>query len=200
MDDRWHPGEIPRRGLEGLGDFEWIEDGLAWSLDSLFRHRLAVLAKANQRKAADTTPWVDDRVGDSFQDWVQQGGGFLVIHSGTSGYENIPSMRGLSAGAFASHPEQCPVTVEPVAGHPLCEGIESFTETDEHYVMHFDDASADVFLRSRSAHGVQPAGWRRTVGKGRVCVLTPGHRIEVWLRPEFRELLRRCLLWCGGEA
>lgn len=51
----------------------------------------------------------------------------------------------------------------------------------------------EVFLRTRSEHGVQPAGWRRREGEGRVVVLTPGHFPEVWLHPSMQRLLANAL-------
>ena len=95
------------------------------------------------------------------------------------------------------HPAQCPVTVEPVAGHPLTQGSVRFTAKDEHYFMALDDTQADVFLTTTSEHGTQPAGWTRTEGGGRVCVLTPGHNVEVWLHPAYQALIRNGLHWCG---
>ncbi len=198
IDDHWHPGAIPRKGLTGLGDFDWIDDGQEWTVERMHRYQFLVLVKANQINSENTDPWADDTTGDAFDSYVRWGGGLLVIHSGVSGYEKIPSMRGLPAGAFASHPPQCSVTVEPLAGHPMCEGVQPFTEIDEHYFMHFDDPAADVFLHSRSDHGIQPAGWTRQVGRGRVCVLTPGHNLEVWLNPDFQRLLRNSLAWVSA--
>jgi type 1 glutamine amidotransferase len=63
--------------------------------------------------------------------------------------------------------------------------------------MDLDDAQADVFLAARSEHGVQPGGWTRTEGSGRVCVLTPGHNLEVWLHPAYQALILNGLQWCG---
>jgi type 1 glutamine amidotransferase len=100
-------------------------------------------------------------------------------------------------GVFVKHPPQCPVTVEPQVGHPLTAGSAPFTLVDEHYFMELDDPQADIFLTTTSEHGPQPGGWRRTEGEGRVCVLTPGHNLEIWLHPSFQALLRNGLSWCG---
>jgi type 1 glutamine amidotransferase len=104
-------------------------------------------------------------------------------------------MRGVTGGAFLHHPAQCAVTVEPKPRHALTVGVDAFTEADEHYQMVLDDPHADVFLRSRSRHGEQPAGWTRIEGDGRVCVLTPGHNPEVWRNTNFQTLLRNGLRW-----
>lgn len=199
IDDRWHPGEIPRQGLAGLGEFAWLDDGREWSAEMMAGFPAVVLAKANHVSGADTTPWADDRVGAAFQRYVERGGGLLVVHSGSSGYGGIPAMRGLSAGAFAHHPPPCPVMLEPVKGHPLCAGVEAFTDIDEHYFMDVDDPAVDVFLHSRSEHGLQPAGWTRRVGEGRVVVLTPGHFLPVWQQPAFQTLLRNSLAWVVAQ-
>jgi uncharacterized protein len=135
----------------------------------------------------------------AFPVYVSQGGSLLVIHSGSAGYEDRPLMRRLMGGAFAHHPPQCPVTVEARAGHPLAAGCATFTLTDEHYFMDVDDPQADVFLAASSEHGAQPAGWTRVVGAGRVCLLTPGHNLEVWLHPSYQAVIENILRWCAGS-
>jgi type 1 glutamine amidotransferase len=134
----------------------------------------------------------------AFADYVRRGNGLLAVHSGTAEYDHAPVLRGVLGGVFASHPDQCPVTVQPRQGHPLSAGSSPFTMKDEHYVMAMDDPQADVFLTTRSEHGQQPGGWRRREGQGRVAVLTPGHNVEVWLHPAYQALLRNAMRWCGG--
>jgi type 1 glutamine amidotransferase len=128
---------------------------------------------------------------------VRRGKGLLAVHSGTAEYDQKPVLRRLLGGVFDHHPEQCPVTVNPQADHPLCAGAAPFTLQDEHYFMALDDLQADVFVTTTSNHGVQPGGWRRIAGDGRVAVLTPGHNLEVWLHLSFQALLINCLRWCG---
>jgi type 1 glutamine amidotransferase len=121
----------------------------------------------------------------------------VTVHAGTSRYEKLNLMNDLIGGAFTRHPDPCEVRIEPRNGHPLTAGVSAFTVKDEHYFMQMDAKDADVFLHSHSVHGVQPAGWSRAVGAGRICVLTPGHNLEVWLHPEFRKLLANALRWAA---
>ena len=46
---------------------------------------------------------------------------------------------------------------------------------------------------------MQPGGWARREGAGRVAVLTPGHNVEVWLHASYQALIGNALRWCGGE-
>jgi type 1 glutamine amidotransferase len=204
-DDRWHPAPVAREGLQALqagGEFEfdWIEDAREWSADRMAAYPAVVFVKSNNVSAADDTQWMTPEAEQAFLEYVRAGKGLLVVHSGSAGYKETPVLRALMGGVFDHHPKQCPVTVEPQAGHPLAAGSEPFTLQDEHYHMLLDDAAVDVFLTTTSEHGTQPGGWTRLEGKGRICMLTPGHNVEVWLHPSYQILLGNALRWCAGAA
>ena len=199
-DDYWHPARTARGGLATMSDcgfeFDWIEDAAEWSAERMAAYPLVLFAKSDNVSAADQGHWVTDAVQDAFVEYVRQGSGLLVVHSGTV-YAQQPVLRALIGGAFIGHPKQCPVMVEPKEGHPLAAGSTLFTLVDEHYMMELDDPQADVFVTTTSEHGTQPGGWTHSEGEGRVCVLTPGHNVEVWQHPSFQALLTNGLRWCS---
>jgi type 1 glutamine amidotransferase len=158
-----------------------------------------VLTKSNNISQTDQQPWVTDQVEQAFLDYVRMGNGLLVIHSGPAGYRETPVLRGLMGGVFNHHPPQCPVTIEVKDSSALAAGIASFTIVDEHYFMDMNDAQADVFMTTRTEHGTQPGGWTRIEGEGRVCVLSPGHNVDVWLHPAFQALVKNALRWCSKQ-
>ncbi|HRW06702.1 MAG TPA: ThuA domain-containing protein [Caldilineaceae bacterium] len=203
-DDKWHPAKTPREGLGALPQhdfhFDWIENAHDWSAERMATYPLVILTKSNNVSATDTTHWMTDEVQHAFLNYVRQGGGLLAIHSGTAEYREATVLRSLLGGVFLHHPKQCPVTVTPKAGHGLTAGSAAFTGKDEHYFMEMNDDSVDIFLTSSSEHGEQPAGWTRTEGNGRVCVLTPGHNVEVWLEPAYQPLISNAMRWCVGTA
>ncbi len=198
-EDCWHPADMVQRGLAALAeprfDFQFVTEGDKWSSALMADSQVLIVAKANQRNATDPSPWLTPQNQVQLRQFVRRGGGLFVIHSGTAGYGDLIMMRETTGGVFARHPDQCPVTVRPVAPHILTRGVHPFTTQDEQYFMVLDDLRAEIFLHSSSAHGEQPAGWTRTEGQGRVCVLTPGHNSAVWLHPEFQKLLRNGLNW-----
>lgn len=203
-DDYWHPAETVRGGLEPLMaggyTFDWVEDASAWSADGLSDYDLVILSKSDNTSQADKTPWVTPAVEEAFARYVQGGGGLLVLHSGTV-YRTTETLRPLMGGTFDQHPPQCDVTVTPKADHVLTSGVTVFTAKDEHYHMVMEDDVTDIFLTTTSEHGTQPGGWTRTDGDGRVCVLTPGHNVEVWLEPAYQTLLANAMAWCAnGKA
>ena len=198
-DDYYHPARTARMGLGPLEErgleFDWIEHADGWSAERMHAYPAVILTKMNHASATDQRPWVTEEVQTAFLDYVRQGSGLLVIHSGSAGYEQLTVLRGLMGGVFTRHPPQCPVTVEPRAGHHLTVGAAAFTMVDEHYFMELDDDQADVFLTTTSEHGTQPGGWTRIEGAGRVCLLTPGHNLEVWLHPSYQAIIQNALCW-----
>src|SRR3712207_2242903 len=122
-DDYWHPARTARAGLAPLEDaglaFDWIERAGDWSAQRMAEYPVVVLAKANNVSSSDRRPWVTEEVQAAFRSYVRSGHGLLVIHSGTVGYREAPVLRGVLGGVFASHPPQCPVTVEPKEEHTL---------------------------------------------------------------------------------
>ncbi len=157
-----------------------------------------VLAKLNVKSPHDSSPWVNESQEQLIKGFVDSGGGLLVIHAGTVGYQSAPMVRALTGGAFQHHPEACSVELTPAA-HQLTAGGASFSVYDEHYFVEIDK-DVEVFLTSHSIHGVQPAGWVKTAGRGRICTLTPGHESTVWGQESFQGLLHNALSWVVREA
>ena len=202
-DDRWHPAAVPRAGLAPLAGsdyrFDWVEDVGSWSTNALDAYDVVILTKANNTSSSDETAWMTEAVAQGFVEYVEKGGGLLVIHSGTAGYVEAKTLRALMGGVFLQHPPQCMVTVAPRSEHELAGDGSSFTQKDEHYFVALDDKCADVFLSASSEHGMEPAGWTRHQGAGRICVLTPGHNLAVWLDPCYQAVISRSLAWCNGS-
>lgn len=207
-DDNWHPADVVKEGLEPLrskgfefdyvlkNDFEFQEN----FEKRLGSYPLLVISKSNRVSADTQGPWITEVTEKVLKRYVDGGGGLLVLHSGTVGYKDSQGMRELVGAVFNHHPEQCLVSIEPIQGHPVIEGMQAFTIKDEHYFVDVTEpGDKEVFLITRSEHGQQPGGWTRKQGAGRVCVLTPGHNLEVWLHPEYQLLLGHALQWTADH-
>jgi hypothetical protein len=203
--DIYHPGAVVRQGIDTLDmpgvEWDFIFDTTEWPREHFDTYDVILLAKLNRRSDADPAPWLTGSVQQGFVDYVESGRGLLVIHAGTVGYQDEPVFRSLVGGVFNHHPEQCDVTVTSTSPPaPLLRSGEiavDFTVRDEHYFVDTFRDDLDVFLRSVSVHGDQPAGWTRNQGAGRVCVLTPGHNLEVWLAPQYQRCIAAALDWCA---
>jgi uncharacterized protein len=200
-DDRWHPAATVKNGLAPLAarcfEFDFVEDARDWSAEKMARYNVVILSKSNHGSSTEHEPWMTPEIENAFLDYVRCGNGLLAIHSGTSGYQKNPTLRALLGGVFVRHPPQCETMIVPCESHVLCDASTRFAVWDEHYFMELDDKAADVFLTTESEHGAQPAGWTRAEGEGRVCILTPGHNLDVWLHPSYQVLIENALRWCA---
>lgn len=199
--DPWHPADIVRVGLVGLRqfgfEFVWSEHAEDVDTARLGEYPIIVLAKANYTPAGRNASWLSEPMQHSFTDFVCGGGGLLALHSGAAVSADATALRRLLGGAFRGHPEPCPVRIEPLVPSALATGCDAFESVDEQYAMELDDEDAEIFLVTESDHGRQPAGWSRHKGDGRVCILTPGHKADVWSHASYQRLLLNVLRWTG---
>ena len=220
-DDFWHHDKVVVAGLEPLKgrefDFDVISDMTGFDPNVLSNYDVVLLAKGDHITQSNEESWQSETVQKAFVNYVENGGGLLVVHAGT-----IPSFKtdssvlnNLIGCKFDFHPNNSPTTVQPLKPHPVVEGVNTFIETDEHYHIEILKEDADIFLASYSPAQGSPekyesepyfnikewictAGYTRTQGKGRICVLTPGHCVEVWLNPEYQKMLANALHWCSA--
>ncbi|MCL2197945.1 MAG: ThuA domain-containing protein [Defluviitaleaceae bacterium] len=220
-DDHYHPGEVPTGGMKPLAakgfDVDVVSDAAGFDAGRLGGYDAVVMSKCDHVSQGDNSAWKTDAVQAAFVEFVERGGGLVVVHSGTvSGEGGATDVLDRLIGCrFSSHPNNCPVTVGMLKPHPVTDGVGIFNEVDEHY--HLEILADDVDILAAGYAGAQgeeckyesepyfnapafiaPAVYVREQGKGRVCVITPGHILEVWLNAEFQKLLENALRWCAG--
>lgn len=200
-DDYYHPAEIVRKGLswldkEGL-ELTFLEDATDFSSDILQTYPVVIFSKSNNISSENREQWMNAHQQD-FVDYVQRGGGLVVIHSGTAGYKDASLFRTLMGGYFLRHPEQCAVTIEAVNHNLICSKSENFTVLDEHYFMEIEASDLEIVFITSSEYGTQPGGFIRKQGEGQVCVLTPGHNLEVWQQDGYKKIIYNAIKWCGN--
>lgn len=86
----------------------------------------------------------------------------------------------------------------PVVGdHPITKGIGSFRVLNggETYDKCYLADDVQVLLTTDQRDTTPQQMWVKQFGRSRVCYLMPGHGPEAWRVPEFRELLRRAIVW-----
>jgi type 1 glutamine amidotransferase len=210
-DDYWHPAEVIRRGLAALegGDlrFDFVMDAKDILVPEMLRRYPVIMScKGNYLNGANDSPWFDEGVAEvsvaELRDWVAGGGGFLSVHAANTAR---PETDGQGYGRFVGnyfigHPPRCELRVKITGDHPIVRGVGDFTLRDEHYALeYFAEDGTELFRTVSETGGDQTGGYVRTCGKGRICVMTPGHILAVWEHPSFRRLIRNALEWCAGS-
>lgn len=209
-DDMWHPAEVIQKGLAPLEGDEFHFDFVMAAKDILTpeliaEYPLIICCKGNSVIAANRAPWFENTVTEvmapEFRAYVEAGGGFLCVHSGNTfggDGDGVAEYREFVGNRFTGHPLRCGIVAKKCSDHPIMAGVaDEFDIRDEHYQMTDIAEDADVFLKTTSPKGgTQVAGYTRAMGKGRLCVLTPGHVLSVWHHPEFQKILVNAMNWC----
>jgi type 1 glutamine amidotransferase len=179
---------------------------------------------------------------ERLQAWLQAGGRWFALHGTNSVIEFVssrplkvatpdtaPHFMRLLGSQFQAHPPICEFDVKVTdATHPLTNGIDAFTTTDEIYLcrmlgdnqvlLHceFSQPVDDFVSTDWQANDTQPVMYLHPHSAGEVLYLTLGHcrgHFDMrpltdyypnnercsWDTPAYYELLRRGLRWAVGE-
>lgn len=138
-----------------------------------------------------------DTIAAGLVDFVERGGGLLVLHNGICWARHV-AVRPLLGGAFTGHPEQEVMRYGFVPRHPLGDGLEGFRLREEPYRYELEPGvEMDVFLHYEQAGRRWPAGWALERGAGRVVNLQPGHAATAFENTGYAALVRRSARWCA---
>ena len=168
--------------------------------------------------AANQEPWFENGVTEvgprELEQYIEKGGVYVLLHAGIAvnpqWVRNEPKFRKpaevyqkMIGCQFLGHPPRCAVTVHVEnPEHPIMEGVEDFTERDEHYQLEIkEEFVTTLFETSSETGGTQPGGFLFVKGNGRVVVITPGHTLSVWKNPNFQRILKNLIqYYCFPEA
>lgn len=212
-DDVWHPAEVIERGIMSLAAdgyrFEFVKAAKdILTPEMIGEYPLIICCKGNNVTSGNPEPWFENSVtevmGGEFRSYVERGGAFLAVHSGNTFKgegDGAREYREFVGNRFLSHPPRCGVVLKKAGEHPIMRGVkEEFNIRDEHYQIEILAEDADIFLTSSSeTGGTQAAGYTREMGRGRLCVLTPGHTLSVWQNKEFQKIFLNSIKYLLGK-
>lgn len=141
-------------------------------------------------------PQTDPEMIDALLQYVEEGGGFVPIHSASGNFRDSERFISLLGGAFESHGTGTFTTRIAEPDHPVMQGFEGFESWDESYVHQMHNEENRTVLSYRED---EPWTWVRTQGDGRVFYTAWGHDERTWQNEGFHELLERGIRWAAGQ-
>jgi len=134
---------------------------------------------------------------------VRGGGGLLGVHTASICFDDWPEWRSILGGTWvwghSGHPPPGAVDVHVIEpDHPLVQGIDDFTLSDEVYGDLALEQDVLPLLQATAVGadcGTHPTLWERTVGRGRVVYDALGHDAASIEHPVHARILARCALW-----
>ncbi|WP_028549074.1 ThuA domain-containing protein [Paenibacillus sp. UNC451MF] len=148
---------------------------------------------------------VTDEQAEGLIQFVEEGGGLVVLHTGVS-LSAHDKLLELIGARFTGHPPyqmldfDSIVTGESGKRHPIVQELEPFRSEDEPYRYAFAEGVEKQIILQYTLDGESyPAAWVRHVGKGRMVSLMPGHNSNSLQHPQVRKLILRSCLWAAGR-
>jgi len=128
--------------------------------------------------------------------------GLLVLHHALLAYPKWPvwsEIVGIADRKFGYHHDQdVPIKVINPQ-HPITRAMQSWNLHDETYTMADAGKGSEILLTTDHPKSMKTIGWTRQYKKARVFCFESGHDNACWINPQFREMLRRGLLWCARK-
>lgn len=164
---------------------------------------------------------LDDSQKLAFQHYVENGGGFVGVHTATDTEYKWPWYEKLVGAHFLGHPlvHSGTLVVED-RNHPAtqCFDADSVKWTDEFYsfdrnprkdsqvkvLVSIDEKSYNIdeniwFKNVNIVMGDHPLVWCRSIGSGRSFHTALGHTLEIYDNKTFRKHLAGAVLWAAGK-
>lgn len=152
----------------------------------------------------------DDDQRAAFESYIQQGGGFVGVHSAADTEYDWPWYGELVGAYFDGHPPVQEGRIEIVDGeHPSTEHLaDQWIHTDEWYsyrdvyeginvLLNLDEESYD--LGDTPAMGEQhPIAWYHEYDGGRAWYTGLGHTVDAYQDDDFRQHLLGGIKWAAG--
>ena len=138
--------------------------------------------------------------------FVNDGGGFIGVHSASDTLYEWPDYGRLVGAYFKEHPwtTDATVSVEDRA-HPITAGLGgSFRLNEEFYTFRTNPRASTHVLLSLDAASVGAAGdfplaWTQTIGRGRCYYNALGHFESTWREGLFQRQMVNAIRWTAGR-
>ena len=133
-------------------------------------------------------------------DFIQNGGGYVGIHSASDSFKNADRYWEMLGGRFAGHGGGKFTVYIYDRDHPITKGMRDFEIQDETYSHNYHrNAQMRSLTRMNRGKERQSMSWVSSYGKGRVFYTGNGHGREAWTNPHFQRLVVRAAYWAAGR-
>lgn len=130
--------------------------------------------------------------------------GIVVMHHGLLAYpqwqpwNDLVGIQDRTLHGYA-HDERLALHVTD-ATHPITQGLQDWTLTDESYNMADASAGNHILLTVEHAASMSTVAWARQYQQSRVFCLQLGHDNQAWTDANFRTVLTRGIKWSAPRT
>lgn len=189
-------------GVQNNWDISLTEDATKFNPEELQEYALVIWLNT-------TGDVLNEEQQSAFEDYIENGGGYLGIHAASDTEYSWPWYGELVGAYFKSHPaiQQATLDTED-ASHSSTEHLPvTWQLTDEWYsfqsnprenvnvLVTVDETS---YSAGADAMGDHPISWQHTVGQGKAFYTGLGHTTEVYSDDNFIQHIEGAMSWAGN--
>lgn len=196
-----HPFDVPSfhkffRSLDGVDAYiQHMEDFAGSSEDVRDGYDAVLFYHMLMETPSDGVAAALEHLGETAQ-------GIVVLHHAILAYPEWDvwtDLTGLADRSFGFHPEQQLHIEIADADHVITKRLSAWDMGDETYTMAEPVGDNHVLLTADHEKSMKSIAWTRRHNKSRVFCYQSGHDNVTWADANFREVLRRGVLWSAGR-
>lgn len=147
-------------------------------------------------------PYPTEAQAEAILGLTERGQGIVILHHAILAFpewEVFSDMCGITERAdFDYFPRQTFHVHVNDPTHPIAAGLSDWEMGDETYTMQSAGDDSTILLTTTHPSSMDVLGWSREYGKSRIFCLQSGHDNVTYSNPNFREVLRRGIVWSAG--
>lgn len=152
--------------------------------------------------AAEGLPWYAGNPKEALEHLGSTKQGIVVLHHAILAYPQWSvwnELVGIGDRSFDYHIGEKPHVHVADGDHPITAGLSDWEMIDETYTMADAGEDSRVVLTVDHPKSMKTIAWTRTYRNSPVFCYQNGHDNDTWANPNFREVLRRGILWSAGR-
>ena len=149
-------------------------------------------------------PYPTEAQAKSILGLTEKGQGIVILHHAILAFPEwgaFSDMCGIDERAeFDYFPKQTFQVQIADKSHPITEGLADWELGDETYTMTSAGEDSTILLTTNHPDSMDVLGWTREYANSRIFCLQSGHDNVTYSNPNFREVLKRGIQWCGKKS
>ena len=203
-----HPFDFPNfqdmvRGLAGVNAYiQHMEDFVTDFGEARAKYDAVVFYNMHQHTPGNEAGWYDKKTKPALDELGRTPQGILLLHHAILAYPHWGTWSeivGIQDRRFEYHHGQKVRTEVFHREHPITRGLEPWEMVDETYDMADAGEGSEILLTYNHPKSMRTIAWTRQFRKARVFCYEAGHCESSWANANFREVVRRGILWTANK-
>jgi hypothetical protein len=191
------------RSLAGTNAYiQHMEDFVSDLGNARGSYDTVVFCNMHQHTPGNETNWYDNRTKPTLEELGTTPQRIFMLHHALLAFPKWPmwpELVGIEDRRFRYYHGQKVRSEIVNRDHPITRGLEPWETVDETYTMADAGEGSEILLTYDHPKSMKTIAWTRQFRNSRVFCYEAGHDGTAYEDPDFREVVRRGILWAAGR-